>query len=135
MHAREGGDESNFSTAWWYAHPRAWQSAGASPAAAADSLRAAASHECESPQELARAAAFAELAGVHAREGAAAPAQHAGAWLEATLARMSIGARKPTMRRFIDGAEAAGVLASESADEDQLALAAARQRALRATRR
>ena len=62
VHAREGGDESNFATAWWYAHPRAWQSAGASPAAAADSLRAAASHECESPHELARAAAFAELA-------------------------------------------------------------------------
>ena len=57
VHAREGGDESNFPTAWWYAHPRAWQSARASPAAAADSLRAGQTHEGESPHELARAAA------------------------------------------------------------------------------
>ena len=31
VHAREGGDESNFATAWWYAHPRAWQSAANYP--------------------------------------------------------------------------------------------------------
>ena len=68
----------------------------------ADPLRAGRTHREESPHDSPRGRPRRARGRSRARGRLRATGR--GAVFEATLARMSIGARKPTMRRFVDGA-------------------------------